>query len=438
VKRGRTVTLALAVLLITTLVGAGFLLVRLHQRSDRVEVVAYFDNSNGLFPGDDVRIRGVNVGTIEKIEPEPTRVKITLWFDGKYPVPADANAVILSPTLVTARAIQFTPPYHGGPTLQSGNVIPQQRTAVPIEWDDVRVQLQRLADTLQPNQPGGVSTLGSLIHTTAENLRGQGDAIRDAITKLSQAVSILNDHSGDTFSTVKNLSVLVSALQDSTGLLRALNDNLASVTGVLADHPGAIANAVKDLNDVIGDVKDFVAENREALGTTSDKLASVSTTLTQSLDDIKQTLHVLPNVAANAANLYQPAQGTLSGIASVNNFADPITFVCGAIQAASRLGAEQSAKLCAQYLAPIVKNRVYNFPPLGFNPIVGATARPNEITYSEDRMRPDYVPPQPESPDAAPSPSDASFGFDLPATTAHPTDPSAGLPGLMIPPGGGS
>jgi phospholipid/cholesterol/gamma-HCH transport system substrate-binding protein len=215
------------------------------------------------------------------------------------------------------------------------------------------------------------------------------------------------------------------------------------VTGLLADHPGEIANAVKDLNDVVGEVKSFVAENREALGTTSDKLASVSTVLTQSLDDIKQTLHVLPNVAASAANLYQPAQGTLSGVASVNNFTDPITFLCGAIQAASRLGAEQSAKLCVQYLAPIVKNRQYNYPPLGFNPLVGASARPNEITYSEDWMRPDYVPPQPPRPDTAPPPlpplpPEAAFDFSPPATTAQPTDPSAGLPGLMAPPGGGS
>ena len=47
----------------------------------------------------------------------------------------------------------------------------------------------------------------------------------------------------------------------------------------------------------------------------------------------------------------------------INNFANPISFLCGAIQAASRLGAEQSAKLCVQYLAPIIKNRQYNFLP---------------------------------------------------------------------------
>jgi phospholipid/cholesterol/gamma-HCH transport system substrate-binding protein len=445
----RAAKIALAVVLVAIIGGGGYLLVHSARQADHIEVTAYFDNSNGVFAGDDVRIRGVNVGKIEKIEPEPTRVKITFWFDGQYKVPADAKAVIISPTLVTARAIQLTPPYRDGPTMQPRTVIPEQRTAVPVEWDDVRTQLQRLADTLQPTQPGDMSTLGSFIHTTADNLRGQGAAIRNAIVKLSQALSVLGDHSGDTFTSVKNLSVLVSALQDSTDLLRELNENLASVTGLLAADPGAVGNAIKNLNDVVDEVKTFVADNRETLGTTSDKLASVSTALTQSLDDITQALHILPTVAANAANLYQPAQGTLSGIAAVNNFADPITFLCGAIQAASRLGAEQSSKLCVQYLAPIVKNRQYNFPPLGFDPFVGASARPNELTYSEDWMRPDYIPPQPPAAPPAPAaplprapqdPVTAATGapFAAEASSTRQTDPAAGLPGMMVPPGAGS
>jgi phospholipid/cholesterol/gamma-HCH transport system substrate-binding protein len=444
---GRIAKIVLAAVLVGIVASGGYLLVRQHQQAEHVEVTAYFDNSNGVFAGDNVRIRGVNVGKIEKIEPEPTRVKVTFWFDGKYQVPADAKAVIISPTLVTARAVQLTPPYRGGPTLHNHAVIPEQRTAVPVEWDDVRAQLQRLANTLQPTERGGVSTLGSLVHTTADNLRGQGAAIRDSIIKLSQTLSALGDHSGDIFASVKNLSVLVSALQDSTDVLRELNENLASVTALFANDSDEIANAIKDLNDVVGEVKSFVADNRESLGTTTDKLASVSTALTQSLDDIKQALHILPTVAANAANLYQPAQGTLSGIAAVNNFADPITFLCGAIQAASRLGAEQSAKLCVQYLAPIVKNRQYNFPPLGFNPFVGASARPNELTYSEDWMRPDYIPPHAPPPAAAPTSdlaaaaggpplaAEAALGDEPPA---RPTDPAAGLPGMMIPPGVGS
>ena len=70
---------------------------------------------------------------------------------------------------------------------------------------------------------------------------------------------------------------------------------------------------------------------------------------------------------------------------------------------------QQSSKLCVQYLAPILKNRQYNFLPFGFNFLVDAQARPNEITYSEDWMRPDHVPSA--------------------------TNPADGLRGLMVPSG---
>ena len=112
------------------------------------------------------------------------------------------------------------------------------------------------------------------------------------------------------------------------------------------------------------------------------------------------------------------------------NFANPVAFLCGAIQAASRLGCDQSAKLCVQYLAPIVKNRQYNFPPLGENLVVGAVARPNEVTYSEDWLRPDYVPPPANVP-AAP-------GLPPVPAQVHPTNPADGLRGLMLPTEGGS
>jgi phospholipid/cholesterol/gamma-HCH transport system substrate-binding protein len=422
--------IGLAAILVATLVVAVVVLVHSSGLSHRNTVVAYFANSNGIFPGDEVRILGVAVGKIESIEPQLHQVKITFWYDDKYPVPADANAVILSPAIVTARVIQLSPAYTGGPQLPNNAVIPQERTAVPVEWDDLRAQLERLSDMVQPAEPGGISTLGSVVHTTAANLRGQGATIRETIIALSQAISALGDHSSDAFSTIKNLSILVSALQDSGDLQRDLNANLASVSGLLADDPYEVGNAVSALNAALGDVRSVISENRETLGTTSDKLASVSQALTVSLDDIKQTLHLAPNELQNLMNTYQPAQGTLGGAYAFNNFANPLAFLCGAIQAASRQGAEQSAKLCVQYLAPIVKNRQYNFPPLGENLIVGAAARPNEVTYSEDWMRPDFIPP----PDAN---TPAAVGVPPLPAEVQTTDPAAGLPGMMVPPGEG-
>ena len=431
----RNARIGLAVALVLALVGGIVVAARSLSTMDRTHITAYFDNSNGLFRGDEVRILGVPVGAIDAIEPEPNRVKISFWVDDTVKVPAEVRAAILSPQLVTARAIQLTPAYTGGPVMRSGAVIPQTRTAVPLEWDDLRAQLDKLTATLQPTQPGGVSTLGAFINTAADNLRGQGANIRDTIIKMSQAFSILGDHSSDIFSTIKNLSVVVSALHDSSGLLRELNGNLASVTALLANDPDEVGHAISDLNTVVGDTTSFIADNREALGTTTDKLSSISKAVGDSLDDIKQTLHVAPTAFQNFINIYQPAQSALSGALAINNFANPISFICGAIQAASRLGNEQSAKLCVQYLAPIIKNRQYNFPPLGENFLIGASARPNEVTYSEDWMRPDYVPPQTSAPAPPPPPADAA---PLAAESPVATDPAQGLPGMMVAPGGGS
>jgi phospholipid/cholesterol/gamma-HCH transport system substrate-binding protein len=443
-RQSRTV---LATTLALVLVAGLFVAMRATDVAARTVVVGYFENSNGVFAGDDVRIRGVPVGKVEKIEPQPLRAKIWFWFDSKYKVPADAKAAILSPQLVTGRAIQLTPPYTGGPTMADGAVIPQDRTAVPVEWDDLRAQLERLTDLLKPAKPGGVSTLGALINTAADNLRGQGANIRDTIVKLSQTVSALGDHSNDIFTTFKNLSTLVTALHDSADLLEQLNRNLAAVSSLLADDPNKVGQAAEDLNAVVADVQSFVADNREALGTASDKLASISKAVVESLDDIKQTLHAGPTVLQNFNNIYEPSNGALTGALAGSNMANPIAFLCGAIQAASRLGGEQAAKLCVQYLAPIVKNRQYNFPPLGIDPFVGAQARPNEVTYSEDQMRPDFVPPaadapppaQPPAPGPPPAvPPGAPPPAEETGSGTVATNPAAGLSGMMVPPGGGS
>lgn len=456
-RRSRVPKFVLMGLLVVCLVG-GLVFVLRPAMIQRTTLVAYFDNSNGIYVGDDVMILGVAVGSIDAIEPQPERVKVTFHVDRDQPIPEAVNAAIISPTLVTARAIQLTPAYKGGPRIQNGAVIPIERTAVPVEFDDLRVQLQRLTETLQPTEPGGVSTLGALVNTGADNLRGQGANIRNALIELSGALSVLGDHSGDLFGTVKNLNTLVTALQSSTGLMRALNTNLANATSLLADDPNAVRNAVDDLNTAVTDVRSFVADNRETLGITADKLTSISQALHDSLGDIKQTLHVTPTAFGNFVNIYEPANGSLNGALAMNNFSNPVSFLCGAIEAASRLNHEQSAKLCVQYLAPIIKNRQYNFLPVGANPFVGAQARPNEVTFSEDWLRPlteagrvrdlhegplpqtgplpgQAVPPTSDGASEAVAPLPAESSAPASAT---PTDPAAGLPGMMVPPSMGA
>jgi hypothetical protein len=69
-------------------------------------------------------------------------------------------------------------------------------------------------------------------------------------------------------------------------------------------------------------------------------------------------------------------------------FANPMEFLCSAIQAGSRLGYQESAELCAQYLGPILDSIKFNYLPFGINPFSLAATLPKEVAYSENRLHP--------------------------------------------------
>src|SRR5690349_1871857 len=150
----------LATILVVGLIGGGIAVLRA-SRFAPTTVVAYFSAATAVYPGDDVRVAGVKVGTINSIEPQGTQAKVVLKIDHGVPVPADAKAVIVAQNLVAARYVQLTPPYQsavGGAKMADGTVIPQDRTAVPVEWNEVKRQLERLATDLGPTDDMSTST----------------------------------------------------------------------------------------------------------------------------------------------------------------------------------------------------------------------------------------------------------------------------------------
>ena len=127
----------LAVGLAALLVVAGVFLVRQLYFAPKT-ISAVFTSATGVYPGDDVRVSGVKVGTIEAITPEGTQTRVTLKVDPDVPVPADAKAVIVAQNLVAARYVQLAPAYRdSGPTLLARSV---DGGAVQVEERERRVR----------------------------------------------------------------------------------------------------------------------------------------------------------------------------------------------------------------------------------------------------------------------------------------------------------
>ena len=147
-------------------------------------VTAYFKQTVGLYPGSSVRILGIAVGTVDTIVPQGDRVKVSMSLDDNYAVPADADAVVLAPSLVSDRYVQFSPVYDGGPKMKDGATVPLERTATPVELDQVYGALDDLSAALGPNGANKNGALSDLVDVGAANLKGNGEAAQPHAHRL--------------------------------------------------------------------------------------------------------------------------------------------------------------------------------------------------------------------------------------------------------------
>jgi phospholipid/cholesterol/gamma-HCH transport system substrate-binding protein len=287
-------------------------------------ITAYFTSATGVFEDNAVRVLGVPVGSIVEVAPEGTQVRVEMRIDDPdLRLPADAKAAVVSPSLVTGRYIQLAPTWSGGPELQSGAVIPVERTAVPLGVDDLARTATELADALGPRGINAEGALADALDVGAANLDGNGQAVNDTIHNLGELSGTLADSREDLFGTVTELQSFVSVLAENDAEVREFNRRLEDVAGLLAAERGDLATAVRELSIALGDVADFVRDNREVLHSNVDRLTDVTAVLVERRAELAEILDVAPAALGNLALAYNPASGTLDTRAVINELTLP-------------------------------------------------------------------------------------------------------------------
>lgn len=390
-------------------------------------ITVYFTSATGIYTGDEVRVAGVKVGTVTGIEPAGGQARMKLSVERGVPVPVDAKAVIVAQNLVSARYVQLAPAYEEtGPVLADGAVIPVDRTAIPVEWDEVKTQLMRLATELGPKGDVSGTSVGRFIDSAASAMDGNGDKLRQTLAQLSGVGRILASGSGNIVDIVRNLQTFVTALRDSSTQIVQFEGRFATLTSVLDDSKSSLDAALRDLSAAVGDVQRFVAGSRNQAAEQIQRLARVTQNLVDHKVDLENLLHVAPNALANQANIYDPDNGAPVGAFVFNNFSNPAALVCSAIGGVQNVTAAETAKLCAMYLGPALKVVNFNYIPIPTNPILMKAPNPDKVIYTDPRLAPGGGGPAPgpaEIPPAVSAYSGAPFDAETPAN----------LPELLLP-----
>lgn len=351
--RGRSLVTWLAFACVLALVvTAGLFLV--FRAATGTVVSAYFGKTVGLYAGSSVRVLGVPVGQVTDVTPQGDAVRVDMRVDDVQ-LPADVGAVVVAPSLVSDRYVQLTPAYDSGPVLATGTVLAKDRTATPVELDDLYSSLDKLSTALGPNGANKDGALSGVLDTAANTLKGNGASLNSTVGQLADLAKTLDGSKDDLFSTVQNLNSFTGALAQSDQQLNEFYGRVADVSQFLAADSSDVGAALQSLGGALGDVQQFVNDNKGALESNVDKLASLSKVLVDQRASLAEVLDIAPTGATNFINSYDAASGTIAVRDNLNELTNPpILTVCRLISAGTPKEIPDTLGNICKQLAPVL------------------------------------------------------------------------------------
>ena len=326
------------------------LLVTFWPGSDQKTIVADFPRTVSLYEGSDVKILGVAVGKVDSVVPSGTKVRVKLHYDAKYKVPADAKAVVISPSIVGDRFVQLTPAYDGGQVMAKSATLGIDKTATPLELDEIFRSLNDLNIALGPNgankaDAGGVGPLTRLLDSTARNFGGQGVQFNKTLKNLGAFTKTLADNKDQLFGTLSQVEKFTNTLSKNDQTVRDFNDSLASGANLLADERQDLAAVLRNLSVAMTQVRSFVKENRASLTSNISGLTRISKTLVKQRDALDKTLKYAPTALNNLYLAGNVKQGTLDTRDNAGELLgqlqdDPAAVLCTLVGQANKAGCD--------------------------------------------------------------------------------------------------
>ena len=236
------------------------------------EMKAVFQNSSALQLNSPVRIAGVDVGKVSKVEPlsgDSTLTEVTMKIDKKgLPIHRDARLKIRPRIFLEGNFfVDVRPGTPGAPDLPDGGTIGQTQTSAPVQLDQVLGTLKSTAraDLQKLLQGYGESINGK--PTAAEDAtqdpdtQGQtageslNDSLEDAPDALRQAAIVneafLGTSPGDLARLIKGNQRVAAALVRSEGNLKDLITNFNTTTGALASRQDDLRATLRELPQVL-------------------------------------------------------------------------------------------------------------------------------------------------------------------------------------------
>ena len=289
-----------------------------------------FPQAGQLAQEADVRISGVSVGKVTKLEANRNgTTEATVQIDSKFaPMAKDTRAILRQKTLLGETYVELTPGAPGGPDIPENGRLAAGQVAPTVQFDD-------LLSTFDPKTRAAFATW---VQSTAVATAGRGRDLSNALGTLppfvdntDELVSLLNSQEGAVRRLVRNTGTVFDALSTRRGQLSGLITNANTVFATTAQRDQqlqeifrALPTFEKESTTTLNALDDF-AHNANPLVTQLQPVADQLTPTLEDLDALSPTLKALfTNVAPVITNAAE-------GLPAIQKFLPTITPLLGAV-----------------------------------------------------------------------------------------------------------
>jgi phospholipid/cholesterol/gamma-HCH transport system substrate-binding protein len=319
---------AAAVALLLAAVAAVVIVIATSGDEGGYKVRAIFDNAGFVIPGEDVKVAGVKVGTVDEIDvTDDFKAAIVLDIEdpGYQDFREDAECIVRPQSLIGERFVeceptQARPPGEEAPpelrTIEDGpgegqRLLPVERTAKAVDLDLVNNIMR------EPQR----ERLSIILADLGVGLAGRGSDLNEVIRRANPALKEIDEVLAILASQNR---VLADLARDSDAALAPLareRERVGSAIRNVSDVAGATAERRADLQENLRRLPTFLRELRPTmrrLGTLSDEMTPVLTDLGAVAPDVNRMVMQLgPLASAGTVSLESLGEAAETGTPAV-------------------------------------------------------------------------------------------------------------------------
>ena len=287
-KASASAAVKLAIFLVVTTVATAMLAVTIGNLSfgAKDEYRAMFNDVTGVAKGDDVRVAGVRVGSVKKVEVKSgDKAVLTFDVDSSTPLTQNTNVAIRFRNLVGQRYLALAQGSDGGTKkLGDDDVIPLSRTTEALDLNVLFNGFKPLFQALSPSdtnklafeliqvlqgEGGNVKELLTRTASVTKKLASRDDLIGDVIVNLNDVLETVASRDKELSRTIITLQQFATGLKDDRkailGSLDSVSDLAVTTAGLVDEAREPLTEDITQLNELTSGLN--TSKNKRTLDT---------------------------------------------------------------------------------------------------------------------------------------------------------------------------